>query len=206
MKIGFALITAPPIFEKIVEIENALHNTVNFHNKLELVNNIPHTTLFQGTFRDDTNYITIAETIADYYKTKCADHCLHFESVKYIPQGWYFYTCKITNELKALHEVTLSNSKEYILLDPQRLNRNISGLTKAQIKGITDYGYRYSADAFFPHITLGRTSENMRAQIISLFSNELDKIEKDVPIGKLTVYEMGVDGMHAKTLYEIPFK
>jgi hypothetical protein len=161
IKIGFALITAPPMFNKIVDIENNLHDTVNFHNKLGLTNNIPHTTLFQGTFKDDTNYIEIANNIAKFYKKNCIDHYLHFTSVVYIPRGWYFYTCELTDELHSLHNVVLANSQEYIILEPDRLQQDSSELTQCQLHAITNYGYKYAADAFFPHITLGRTDKDM---------------------------------------------
>lgn len=202
MKIGFALITTPPFFNEIVKIENKLHEITDFHNKLETINNIPHTTLFQGTFSDTTDYIRIANVITEYFLYNCLDKCLHFNDVKYIPFGWYFYTCSITKELQKLHELTLSECKPYIILEPDRLDRDLSNLTKDQIYGIKEYGYRYSSKAFFPHITLGRTSSIMQPETIKLFTEELKNLPKDIRIGRLTVYEMGTDGMHAKTLYE----
>lgn len=202
MKIGFALITASPYFDNIVEIENKLHESSGFHNKLEKKNNIPHTTIFQGSFADDTDYIQIANELANYYKNICADKTLHFEKVVYVPSGWYFYICKITPELQALHCLTLEKCKEHIILEPDRLSRDMSGLTPEQYAGIRDYGYRYSEKAFYPHITLGRTSLDIEPHILENFQNELQVLPSDIPVERLTVYRMGPDGMHAETLYE----
>lgn len=203
MKIGFALITTSPYFDKIVALENRLHSKTNFHNKLELKNNIPHTTLFQGNFKNDTDYIEISTILATFIKRQMIDRTLHFTKVVYVPNGWYFYICNITDELKALHYITLKVCKNKIILDPSRLEGTLSHLTPDQINGIKNYGYRYSAKAFFPHITLGRTSFDMQPEIIDSFSDGLSNIPSDIPFNRLTVYRMGSDGMHSETLYEI---
>lgn len=67
MKIGIALIIETSFLKEIVKIENEVHDICEFSNKLEVYNNIPHTTLFQGTFRDDTDYEFILNKLKNYY-------------------------------------------------------------------------------------------------------------------------------------------
>jgi hypothetical protein len=203
MNIGFALITSNPFFREFTNVENEVHEICGFHNKLEQINNIPHTTLFQGTFENNTDYVTIVNSIRDFFLSNAKDFELHFQKAVYIPQGWYFYTCAITDELQMLHEYTLKQCKEHIILSEDRLNRNLEDLTKAQVEGIKNYGYRYSEKAFFPHITIGRTDGDKNEEYLELLNLKLSKLPKNVPIEKITVYRMGKDGMHAETLAEV---
>lgn len=205
MKIGFALIPASPCFDKIVNAKNKLHDIVSFRNKLKFNANIPHLTLFQGTFVDSTDYVSIANKLFTHYLEKCSDHYLHFESIQYVPHGWYFYVCKKTAELNLLHHITLTECKAHLILESDRLDRNLCDFSSEKIAGIHNYGYRYSADAFFPHVTLDRTRGSLKPEILHLFEKELSPVALDVPVQKLTLYKMGIDGAYEKTLYECQF-
>lgn len=204
MNIGFALITAPPFFNKFVEIENELHAECNFHNELGEINNIPHTTIFQGSFSEGTDYIMISEKIAKKYREISTQMQLSFNQVLYVPDGWYFYMCEKNEILQTLHDYTLELCVNNIVLDENRLKRDLSKLPENQKEGILKYGYRYSGSAFSPHITIGRTNETeANSNTINLLSNNLNKLSKTVPVKRITVYKMGTDGMHAETLHEI---
>ena len=206
MNIGFALVTGGSFFDDIVSIENELHEYCGFHNKLEKISNIPHTTIFQGGFKDDANYSMILQDIKEFFVSNMSDFQLHFQDVVYVPNGWYFYTCKKTEELNRLHCFTLGRCKDHIILSPDRLNRNLSDMTESQINGVEKYGYRYSGNAFFPHITLGRNDGEMKKEIITSLSDKLALLPTDVDIDRITVYKMGKDGMHSETLDEIKIR
>lgn len=123
----------------------------------------------------------------------------------YIPEGWYFYTCKKTTELQSLHNFTLELCKKDIVLEPDRMTRDIVHLPKNQIEAIKKYGYRYSEDAFFPHITIGRSYSENREEIVSLLETKVANLPKNAKIERLTIYKMGMNGMHAETLAEVKF-
>ena len=203
MNIGFALVTGNPFFDSVVDLENEIHEICGFHNKLERANNIPHTTIFQGSFEEHTDYSAILRDIREYYVGNASDLRLHFREVVYVPHGWYFYMCKKTEELEKLHCFTLGRCKEYIALSPDRMNRNMDDLTPNQISGIETYGYRYSANAFSPHITLGRNDGEENEEQIAMLNEKLSEIPADPLIERITVYRMGKDGMHAETLDEV---
>lgn len=203
MNIGFALITNSPFFDKIIEMENKYHDTAGFHNTLGSENNLPHITIFQGTMSEYINYQKIANQLAIKYKSICSENTLDFNDVVYVPEGWYFYECQTTEVLTQLHNCCLSLVKDYIVLNPNRLERNLSALTNDQISGIRDYGYRYAGKAFYPHITIGRTSSKKDEALLREFKSAFHSFTKTTSIRRITVYEMGPDGTHASTLYEV---
>ena len=132
-----------------------------------------------------------------------SDFKLHFQEVSYVPQGWYFYMCQKTEELQRIHCFTLGRCKEHIVLPPDRMERNVNHLTQDQKSGIEKYGYRYSAKAFSPHITLGRNNDEKKEEIIVMLQKKLSSLPKDPLIERITAYRMGKDGMHAETLGEV---
>ena len=79
-------------------------------------------------------------------------------------------------------------------------------LTEAQMSGIDKYGYRYSAKAFFPHITIGRNDDDRGEEVLELLNKKLSKLSLNVPVERITAYRMGKDGMHAETLDEVKIK
>lgn len=203
MKIGFALITENPFLEHIVKTENELSLKHHFLSDLGIEHNLPHTTLFQENFRDDLLYEDALFWIArECKKLGIAD--LEFADVRYIPDGWYFWCCNKTDKLQILHDFVLSVISDYIILDPDRMEKCAKGLTEKQMHGLSKYGYIYSREAFFPHITLARTSEHKEdKQIIADFNDNLLSVGKTAKIQKLTVYKMGDNGVHEDTLAEV---
>lgn len=203
MKIGFALITKAPFFNEIVRIENEVHDICGFMNKLGLVKNIPHTTLFQGSFSEQVDYKSILKEIKKYFCDSNQDKKLHFDEVIYVPEGWYFYACKKTDRLQELHNMTLELCKKDIVLEADRLANRFLNLPQIQIDGIAKYGYRYSEEAFLPHITIGRSVSKEQDIIMQLLTTKFQELPRDVEIERLTVYRMGENGVHAETLDEI---
>lgn len=203
MNIGFALITSSSFLNKLINIENKVHDKYDFQNKLGLTTNLPHITIFQGSFVENTNYSLILKNIKEYYINNTTNHTLSFDKVVYVPHGWYFYICKKAKELQNLHMFTLNLCKDYLSLQPDRMNINLNNLTKEQINGMKKYGYRYSENAFYPHITLGRNNNGCNESIIKELNDKLSLLNTTVPIDKITVYRMGENGTHAETLDEI---
>lgn len=201
LNIGFALIVGSPLFEEIIELENSIHNEAGFFNQLGNTHNIPHTTIFQGSFTDNVPYSSIASELVTYYKKHIKQCTPDFNQMVYVPEGWYFYKCFKTRELQLLHNYACRKVKPFLYLDPNRLNRNISSLSGEQIKGIKKYGYRYAATAFFPHITIGRAAGENPSLLKSLNTASIG-LSSQIPFKRLTVYEMGPNGTHLNTLFE----
>jgi len=203
MDIGFALITADPFFSKVIEIENEVHEICGFKDKLGREHNLPHTTLFQGAFADETDYQNIAKKIKYYMNEINSSWSLNFDCVQYVPEGWYFYNCIRTENIFLLHNYVIKQCEKDIVLKPERLDRELGKLTDSQKKGIINYGYRYAGEAFKPHITLGRRSEGFSEQTMQILEGKFKDIPAEQQIDRITVYRMGPNGTHAETLFEL---
>lgn len=203
MKIGFALVTEDSFLKDVVQIVNEKSAEFAFLNTLGVQNNLPHTTIFQGNFCDDFDYRQSADDIA----LSCLNlgiRELEFTNVGYESQGWYFWFCRKTDKLQFLHNKTLDDIKDAVLLDPDRMKQCMDGIPPYQQGNICLYGYRYARSAFRPHITLGRTDGNTEhREIIASLENEMKYIPNKARIARVTVYRMGDNGTHAETLDEV---
>lgn len=210
MNIGFALILGESLFEAIIQMENQIHSQAKFHNSLSNENNLPHTTIFQGCFSDYVPYVAIAKQLASYYKKEVEsyrketglNYCPTFSFVDYVEKGWYFYECIKNSVLQNLHDFTCTKVKPYLVLKPERMEQDTSFLSPMQIQGLEKYGYIYSGEAFRPHVTIGR-ADGFDETILKILNVKSESLPKQVPFTRLTVYEMGPDGTHKNTLFEI---
>ena len=102
----------------------------------------------------------------------------------------------------SLHNKVLNEVTPYIILPEDRLKRNLEDLPKNQQEAIKNYNYRYAGDAFCPHITIGRsTSKN--ETILKEMNMAICNFDLSPYVEKVTVYQMGTNGTHKNTLYEI---
>ncbi len=205
--IGFALIFDDDMTRFIVETENAMHDEMGFFDRLGAETNLPHLTLFQGSFTDDTPIRTLTETVAERLSLSDSGGIVELTDVTYKPDGWWFWLARRETWLIRLHEFTLGLSFEY--LDPCALREHGEGkdappmpgrnpvVERAERRGSETYGYRYAADAHLPHVTIGRNGGwDYRTQ------KRLRKAlgRKKAEVRAVTCYRMGSNGTHAETL------
>lgn len=201
MKIGFAIITEDCFVNQIVALEHQFHHKAHFFNSLGIVENLPHTTLFQGEMKEDINYFEIADYIADEYAKLSKSRNLKFSNIKYVPHGWYFLMCKKSKELSTLHYLVLNKIKSFVVLPDDRMERITEEMPIIQREAIREYNYRYAGEAFCPHITIGR-SDSKNEIILDEMNFALSQINLVAPVDRITVYKMGANGTHEETLYE----
>lgn len=200
IQIGFALIPEQKIIKNIVEAENDLQEKFAFTSTLGIAQNIPHITIFQNTFDDKIPYNTLLAKFAVEF-TRLQIDKMRFEEIAYEYGGWYVQLLQRTDKLQELHEYALYHTKDYIAGKPDSADEN---LPYWQQKGLLEWGYRYAGEAYMPHITLARATENKRNdEIITAFEERLAKTPKETRIQKLTAYRMGENGTHAETLGEV---
>lgn len=200
VNIGFALIPDQATIEKIVDVEAKISEVYGFTSKLRIGHNLPHITIFQNTFDDKIPYVTLLNKTAVEF-TRLNEGRVHFTDVIYEYGGWYFYLLQKTDRLQELHEYILYHSKDYIVDKPKTIDE---ALPYWQKKGLLDFGYRYSGEAYMPHITLAKTAESERNDaVIQGFSTELKDAVKEAEIQKITAYRIDENGSYVETLSEI---
>ena len=204
MKIGFALITEDPFFGELIRRENALGEAAGFLDKLGPIHRLPHTTLFQGMMREDIPFESIAMELAENYLYFCPDRRVTFGDIVYVPEGWYFLEAEKDDRLQHIHDLLLERLGPYMVLDSRRLDRDTSFMSQAEKAGIEKYDYRYAGEAFYPHITLGRSLDGDPAPTLELVKQAFADLDRSTRFGRVTVYLMGPNGVHQDTLFEAP--
>lgn len=202
MKTGFAIVAEEAFINQIVTLEHEFHESAGFYDSLGTTYNLPHTTLFQGEMRDEINYKEIANDIAREYIKLSTSLILHFTEIKYVPSGWYFLLCLKSKELLALHNYVLKRVEPYLILPEDRMKRDFSDLTKAQREAIFNFNYRYAGKAFCPHVTIGRSTGRNKI-ILSKMNSFISTFNLSPYTNRITVYNMGRNGTHENTLYEV---
>lgn len=199
MRIGFALIPDKKTQEKIREVTNILIRQGIFYTKFGTMYNLPHVTLFQGDFDSNFNYKGVVDQLAEQ-KIK---NQITFDRILYMDHGWYFYEVKEEKWLKDLHIYLLDIVKDDIRLINVHKKLKDGKMSPKQKESIRKYNYRYAGDAYLPHLTLGRYDNGYNFDVMLYLDNNLAKILKEAKIEKITAYEIGPNGSHKRTLYEV---
>lgn len=202
MKIGFALIPQDSVVEQIIDFEQRFHDSGNFSHALGIKHNLPHITLFQGEMNENFDYVTMANSLSNFLVEKRLIPLVSFSKIVYVEKGWYFLMCDNSDFLLSMHDFVLKHVEPYIVLPPDRMERDIECLTENQYKAILRYNYRYAAEAFCPHITIGRSAQE-DVLLLKKMNEAFSEMFKSSIISKITVYKMGQNGTHENTLYEI---
>lgn len=205
MKIGFALITEQAFLEDVVCLEQSFHDRAGFADRLGTVGNLPHITVFQGDFDPETDYRMLADGVADDFLRLFPDRRVEFRGVEYISKGWYFLICDKTDAFVELHSSLLDKIRPFINVTPFIATDQVDDLSEEQELGIRNYGYRYAGQAYYPHITLGRSS-GFDSEVLKEINDNLNGMPDWATISRITVYRMGNNGTHSETLYEIELR
>lgn len=199
MRIGFALIPEKKIQGKITEVTNGLCRQGIFYTKFGTHYNLPHITLFQSDFDNDFNYKSVVNQLVEQnIQTK-----IKFERIMYMDYGWYFYEVKKEDWLYSLHENLLKLVENDIKLINIHKRLKDGNMSKQQKESIEKYNYRYAGDDYIPHLTLGRYDNGYNFNLMLYLDNNLAKLIKEAGISKITAYEVGPNGSHKRTLYEV---
>ena len=81
--------------------------------------------------------------------------------------------------------------------------KDLARFTDDERASYKKYGYRYTGDAYAPHMTLGRAPEDVALDLVRTASQRV-VLPKEWVFDRLSVYVMGQHGAHAETLFERP--
>ena len=82
--------------------------------------------------------------------------------------------------------------------------KDLSRFTDNERASYQRYGYRYTGDAYAPHMTLGRAPEEVALDLVRTAPERVVALPKEWVFDRLSVYVMGQHGAHAETLLERP--
>lgn len=206
MKLRFAFVIDSIYTQKIVELENLLHDKTKFRNKLDIKVNIPCISLFEGEFSEDFDYNAVSSKLVNVFWTKTPEHMVALQSAVYnsYSEGYYF-CCYKNDSLNLMHMTAVKECKEKILLEPSRIKGNLESYTEEQIDNIRLYGNPYVLNAYNPSILLGKTGSEENIAITKAYRDGLRIFPKKMPIERLIVGELDDCGMICKILYEFSF-
>lgn len=200
--LGVALLPRADHLRDAIRIQRALGTDHELQPPLTPDGNLPHVTVFQGPFSDSLDPERDLERIGAALGLPAEIH-LGFTGIHYQPMGWVFLGLTRPSLLDKLQQATLAVLTPHLDRAAFDTSRDTSQYTEAERSSYARYGYRYTGDAYAPHITLGRTDEEAARNIVDT-ATERAEVGPDWTFDRLSFYVMGENGAHARILAERP--
>ncbi|MGW2081562.1 2'-5' RNA ligase family protein [Streptomyces sp. NPDC001939] len=202
--LGVALLPRADHLRAAVQLQRDIGGEVALQPVLHPGGNLPHVTVFQGPFSDSL----APEKALEVISASALDSGLHEVSlastgVVYQPTGWLFLALERPPLLEALQEAALAVLKRHVDRASIDADKDMSRFTDEERVSYGRYGYRYTGDAYTPHVTLGRAGEETALELVR---NARDRVSlpKEWIFDRLSFYVKGEHGAHAETLLERP--
>jgi 2'-5' RNA ligase len=198
--LGVALLPCGEQIEAAVNLQRQVGAGRLLKPVLNPIGNLPHMTIYQGPLLDSAE----PEKILSLLKSEAGEEpsiLASATSVFYQETGWIFLGLERTLILQRLQSKTMSLIEGCIDGSAINRDRNVSRYSDLERQNYYQYGYRYVGEAFMPHITIGRTSEELARELAFLAARSRLG-EQTWTFDRLTFYEMGEDGAHASIVAE----
>ncbi|RPK63196.1 hypothetical protein EES43_11735 [Streptomyces sp. ADI96-02] len=163
--------------------------------------NLPHLTVFQGPFDDALDPVRELARIAASVSLP-DELSLASVGVVHQPTGWLFMSVERPALLEKLQKSVLDALAPHLDRAAFDTSKDTSRFTEAERASFAQYGYRYTGDAYAPHITLGRTDEQSALELART-AHELTRVPEEWTFDRLSFYVMGEHGAHALKLAEL---
>lgn len=194
--LGIALIFNHKLNARIIAKQSIILQNFSLKPVLSSYNFLPHITLLQINQVSIENLSKMSDILRELVVHQ-SSFPIKMESIVYKPEGWYFWQALKNDILQNLHFKILNSFKNYIP-PSYETNINLNYYSQAERESYLNFGYRYAAEAFYPHITIGFLdlgySDKLLKASRSIFSNEI------IYPSHLTLYKQGINGAHEKTL------
>jgi hypothetical protein len=164
--------------------------------------NLPHLTVFQGPFEDA---LEPGRELARISASVSLPKELSLASVGVVhqPTGWLFMAVERPVLLQKLQEAVLDRLAPHLDREAFDTSKDTSRFTETERASFSQYGYRYTGDAYAPHITLGRTDEDAALELVRT-APERAHVPAEWTFDRLSFYVMGEHGAHAEKVVELP--
>ncbi|MFF3286431.1 2'-5' RNA ligase family protein [Streptomyces sp. NPDC003023] len=203
--LGVALLPRADHLRAAVQLQRDIGGDIALQPPLDPHGNLPHVTVFQGPFAESLDpacALEIIGTSADEGGPK-GEVSLSSTGVVYQPTGWLFLSLERPPLLEALQEASLAALDPHLDRAAFDSDKDVSRFTESERASFRRYGYRYTGDAYAPHITVGRAEEETALELVRRVPERVS-VPKEWVFDRLSFYVMGQHGAHAQTLLERP--
>lgn len=200
--LGVALLPRADHTRSAIRMQQALGGDRPLQPQLSEDGNLPHLTVFQGPFEDG---VDPERELASIGASVSLPEQLSLASVGIVhqPTGWLFMSVERPALLEKLQEVVLDGLDRRLDRQAFDTSKDTSRFTEPERRSFARYGYRYTGDAYAPHITLGRTDEATALELVRT-APERTRVPAAWGFDRLSFYVMGEHGAHAETLATRP--
>ncbi|MCC5668868.1 hypothetical protein LC653_34695 [Nostoc sp. CHAB 5784] len=205
MKVGIAMVPSAQMNQYLVELQKEVMSFCSLRPLLGTEFNLPHITLLQGLFKNNLNWFNLISDLRDYCTQQKYSLEFKLSGLEYQPPGWYFLTLSPNIIFGEAHRFVFERLKDSMYLTEEDRQKDTTNYSTLEKENYFKYGHRYIGDAFYPHITLGRSIDKSRIQDEAYLINTVKVFTSNIvgTIQKITIYEMGENGSHANTLYYV---
>ncbi|HEY5713929.1 MAG TPA: hypothetical protein VIT68_01110 [Candidatus Gracilibacteria bacterium] len=194
-RLGIGLIPSPDEIKAIYGLSQDLTQSQDLSFFLQPGISIPHLTLFQGKFSDESAVIKALSSIdlSSFTPQQI------IKGISVWAQKIVFLDCLKSQDLADLHTQVfkvLFPLCEGTSADPQ----NFQGITEGQQKAFEATGYPFSREEYLPHFTLAHLSNPQIGSPPETLSHS--KVLSEVHFTKLVVYRVGDLGACLDFAYE----
>ncbi|MFF7630191.1 2'-5' RNA ligase family protein [Streptomyces cyaneofuscatus] len=200
--LGVALLPRADHTRAAIRLQQSLGGDQPLQPPLSEDGNLPHLTVFQGPFEDSLDpdrelaRIKAALSLPDQLSLASA-------GIVHQPTGWLFMSVERPALLAKLQEVVLDGLASRLDRQAFDTSKDVSRFTEPERASFARYGYRYTGEAYAPHITLGRTDEATALELVRT-APERTRVPAKWIFDRLSFYVMGEHGAHAEKLAELP--
>ncbi|MFE1765749.1 2'-5' RNA ligase family protein [Streptomyces angustmyceticus] len=198
--LGVALLPSADHMLSAVQLQEKIGGEHRLHPTLTVDGNLPHVTVFQGPFTDSLDPEAELGKIGGSTRLP-KEIRLATVGVVYQPTGWVFLSLENPPLLHRLQQATLEALESHLDREAFDTAKDTSHFSQSERASFAQYGYRYTGDAYAPHITLGRAEERI-AQNVVRAAPERTHVPAQWAFDRLSFYVMGEHGAHAQTLAE----
>ncbi|MEV6163933.1 2'-5' RNA ligase family protein [Streptomyces sp. NPDC052052] len=200
--LGVALLPCADHTRAAIQLQKNLGVDSPLRPPLSEEGNLPHLTVFQGPFVDtlepeqELARISAAVSLPD-------ELTLASVGIVYQPTGWLFMSVERPPLLQKLQEVVVDRLAPHLDRAAFDTSKDTSRFTETERASFAEYGYRYTGDAYAPHITLGRTEETTALELVRTAPQRIH-VPEAWTFDRLSFYVMGEHGAHAEKVAELP--
>lgn len=202
-RLGVALLPCPDHTRTAIRLQRELAGAGDLLRPvLTEDGNLPHLTLFQGWLDDALEPGPALGNIAASMSLPTA-MTLASAGIVHQPTGWIFMSVERTALLHKLQETVTGLLEPHLDRAAFDTAQDMSRFTDDERASYARYGYRYTGEAYTPHLTLGRTDEDTALALVRSASTH-PGIPAAWTFDRLSFYVMGEHGAHAEKLHELP--